>query len=422
MGTHPIFESDFDCLTELSCKEAMAEIFLSDDLTDSDRFEELESIREKLIAAGADVNPIEGKNLGESVANVMVPQNFAPLWNEKVSEDDVIKVTKQSSIFIGLLMDFQSPGEIEDCNKITKSFCEAMLEGEKAGRGKVVCRVLYDMFKMAFPVKSKAMYLIYCTWLQCASKKNSIYLLELESKKIERFLEKWVKDWEISDVEIRSLRREYQACLHRLGRYQNAASAMEDLLNSYSDADITGAEAKSDAKLCILQSILTEGEYRFDHLREIDAIQALKGSPIFHLLEVFITGDLEGFEKFMEGSDLSEIALSEEKISILRRKMRLLTLVGLCKANPDTTYKAIQDKLDLDEDGVEDLAVRAFQLKLLRGRLDQGNERLSTTYSIQREFTRAQWEDLADKLSVWQNNLENVRLSIEEVQNVELAA
>jgi len=28
---------------------------------------------------------------------------------------------------------------------------------------------------------------------------------------------------------------------------------MEDLLNSYSDADITGAEAISDAKLCILQ-------------------------------------------------------------------------------------------------------------------------------------------------------------------------
>lgn len=39
----------------------------------------------------------------------------------------------------------------------------------------------------------------------------------------------------------------------RLGRYQNSASAMEDLLNSYSDADITGAEAKSDAKLCIIQ-------------------------------------------------------------------------------------------------------------------------------------------------------------------------
>lgn len=90
-----------------------------------------------------------------------------------------------------------------------------MLEGERAGRGNVVCRVLYDMFKMAFPVKSKAIYLIYCTWLQCASKKNSTYLLELEGSKVERFVEKLVKDWEISDVEIRSLRREYQACLHR---------------------------------------------------------------------------------------------------------------------------------------------------------------------------------------------------------------
>ncbi|CAG5087174.1 Oidioi.mRNA.OKI2018_I69.PAR.g11474.t1.cds [Oikopleura dioica] len=400
----------------------MAEIFLSDDLNDSDRFEELESIREKLIAAGADVNPIEGKNLGASVASVFVPKNFAPLWAEKVSENDVLQVTKQSSIFIGLLMDFQSPGEIEDCNKITKSFCDAMLEGEKAGRGKIVCRILYDMFKMAFPVKSKAMYLIYCTWLQCASRKNSIYLLELEGSKIERFLEKWAKDWNITELEIRVLRREYQACLHRLGRYQNAASAMEDLLNSYSDADITGEEARADARLCILQSICTEGEYRFDHLREIDAIQAHKGTSVYEFLEIFITGDLAAFEKFVEGSDISEFALDEEKLNTLRRKMRLLTLVGLCKSNPDTTYKAIQDKLGLDEDGVEDLAVRAFQLKLLRGRLDQGNERLSTTYSIQREFGRAEWEDLAEKLSSWQNNLENVRLSIEEVQNLELAA
>lgn len=47
---------------------------------DGCRFEELESIREKLIAAGADVNPIEGKNLGASVASVFVPKNFAPLW------------------------------------------------------------------------------------------------------------------------------------------------------------------------------------------------------------------------------------------------------------------------------------------------------------------------------------------------------
>ena len=41
----------------------------------------------------------------------------------------------------------------------------------------------------------------------------------------------------------------------------------------------------------------------------------------------------------MEGSDLSEFVLDQEKLDTLQRKMRLLTLVGLCKANPDTTYK-----------------------------------------------------------------------------------
>lgn len=401
----------------------MAEIFLSDDLSDGDRFEELESIREKLISAGAEINPIEtSKNLSGSVAAVLTPQNLAPLWGEKVTDNDVYQVSKQGSIFIGLLMDFQSPGEIEDCNKITASFCEAMIEGEKAGRGKIVCRILYDMFKMAFPAKSKALYLIYCGWLQCASKKNSLYLLELNSVKLDRMVEKWEKDWNISASEIRHLRREYQAGLQRIGHYQEAASAMEELLNSYEDADITSEEARSDAERCILQAILTENEFRFDHLREIDAVQAIKGSPVFRLLELFIIGDLDDFDKFVAESDTAALGLTDVKLSSMREKMRLLTLVELCSNNPETTYKSIEDKLALDEEGVEDLVVRAFQLKLLRGRLDQGNERLATTYSVLREFGRDQWENLSEKLSVWQNNLEHVRLSIEEVQNLELAA
>ena len=50
----------------------------------------------------------------------------------------------------------------------------------------------------------------------------------------------------------------------RLGRYQNSASAMEDLLNSYSDADITGAEAKGDAQLCIIQ-VFIYGQPKIDN-------------------------------------------------------------------------------------------------------------------------------------------------------------
>ena len=130
--------------------------------------------------------------------------------------------------------------------------------------------------------------------------------------------------------------------------------------------------------------------------------------------------------------------------------------------------------MQLDEEGVEDLVVQAFQLKLLRGRLDQGNERIATTYAITRQFGEQEWIDLKEKvrlvricifvnipqkfskihfsgttktreknlrcrvdrkktclflllqiifqLDIWQSNLESVRVSIDEVAGIDLLA
>ena len=62
-------------------------------------------------------------------------------------------------------------------------------------------------------------------------------------------------------------------------------------------------------------------------------------------------------------------------------------------------FRTVEAKLNLDEEDCEDLAVKAFQLKLLRGRLDQGNERISTTYAIKREFGPEDWKNLKNKVS-----------------------
>ena len=50
----------------------MTEIFLTDELIDQDKLEELDLIRQKLISHGAEINPIESsKNLAESFMSVM---------------------------------------------------------------------------------------------------------------------------------------------------------------------------------------------------------------------------------------------------------------------------------------------------------------------------------------------------------------
>jgi len=399
----------------------MTEIFLTDELTEGDKLEELDSIREKLISYGAEINPIESSNnLATSFMDVMGKASV--LWEAKISDSDVFVLLKQASIFIGMIMDFQSPSEIEECNVVTQQFCSLMEEGEKGGRGKVVTRILYDMFRMVFPLKSKAKYFIYCGWLNCVSKKNSTYLLDLEKRKLDRFIEKWEKDWTITPVEERNLRRAFQFALQRLERFEDATNAMETLLGLYTTEDLSCEDAVKDGHNCILQAITTENQYRFDHLRELDVISALQGHHVYRLLDIFISGDLDDFENFLVQEDPSTVGINEANLGILRQKMRLLTLIVLALADPDVSYKTIQDKLDLDEEGVEDLVVRAFQLKLLRGRLDQGNERIASTYAITRDFGQDQWVSLKDKLDLWQTNLEQVRVSIEEVHNLEVKA
>jgi len=112
------------------------------------------------------------------------------------------------------------------------------------------------------------------------------------------------------------------------------------------------------------------------------------------------------------------MGFTEADIGVLDEKMKLLTLVALAEQSPDVLYRTVEEKLSLDEEACEDLAVKAFQLKLLRGRLDQGNERITTTYAIKRDFTEGDWLDLKNKLDLWQQNLEQVKENIKEVEEL----
>lgn len=64
-------------------------------------------------------------------------------------------------------------------------------------------------------------------------------------------IEKWDKDWTITDVDVRHLRRSYQLALHRLERFEQAATAMEVLLMSH--PEVGSDEAAKDAQTCIVQ-------------------------------------------------------------------------------------------------------------------------------------------------------------------------
>lgn len=389
----------------------MAEILVSDELTNADRIGELETIRDLLNNAGADAGPIENiVPLGPTVLNLI--KHIPILWNQNVTDVEAYEVLRKSSIFLGFLVDYKTEDEIAECSVMVEEFVKLMIEGERAGRGKIVTRVLYDMFEMFFPIKSKAKFIIFCGWLNCVSKENSRYLLPMDKNKINQILKKY-GDVEGSDE--RRILRAYQCALQRLERFDEATDAMYDLLKSHPDP--SSEEAQNDGKTSIIQAVTTKNQFRFDHLLNIPAIESLCDSPIYRLLKIFINGDLDDFESFITEHTLATLGI-EEHLEKLREKMRLLTFVELASKNRDVEYKVICSKLGLEGEEVEELVVRSFQLKLVRGRLDEGNERVATTYSITREFGEGEWVDLKNKLEMWRQNMDKVQKSVEEVEHL----
>ena len=83
----------------------------------------------------------------------------------------------------------------------------------------------------------------------------------------------------------------------------------------------------------------TPSQFRFDHLKEIDAVVNLADTEFGQLLDIFIGGTVEEFNKFKEGSKLSELGFTEDQIKILEEKMKLLTLVALACQTPDVLYR-----------------------------------------------------------------------------------
>ena len=120
------------------------------------------------------------------------------------------------------------------------------------------------------------------------SKKNSTYLLELEKRKVDRFVEKWEKEWGLSKSEEIELRRAYQIALQRLERFDEAASAMEDLLNLYSNEELKSTKAVEDGRRCILQVRL----YFFTFVNRTCSQRCLYFGGVF--TGVSITSELQG--------------------------------------------------------------------------------------------------------------------------------
>lgn len=130
--------------------------------------------------------------------------------------------------------------------------------------------------------------------------------------------------------------------------------------------------------------------FAFEDLLQYKSLQQLKGSPEFELLNIFLNGNLQEYNRFAaEHQDLLANFDVERNVT----KMRLLSLASLGSENlaRELTYSEIATALEIADTEVEMWVIDVIRAGLVEAKLDQLNKTVIVYRSIYRVFGKEQW-------------------------------
>lgn len=171
-------------------------------------------------------------------------------------------------------------------------------------------------------------------------------------------------------------------------------------LGTFKEGD---AEASGLAKDIVRRTIAMENYFAFEDLLQYNAIQQLKGTEEYELLDIFLNGTLASYQSFAE----KHASLTTDADT---RKMRLLSLASLGSENlsRELSYAEIAKNLQIPEEEVEMWVIDVIRAGLVEAKLDQLNKTVIVHRSIYRVFGKEQWKNLSTCLNAWKDNLNEI--------------
>lgn len=122
------------------------------------------------------------------------------------------------------------------------------------------------------------------------------------------------------------------------------------------------------------------------------------------MLLAFNAGDIKTYERLFADASTSNPTLAAKR-DFLNQKVRIMTLmeIVLSRSSSERTlsFAQVAQALDCKESQVEMLVMKAFSLKLLRGKIDQVNENARFTWVQPRVLDMNQVARLRDRLDAW---------------------
>nr|GAT57585.1 predicted protein [Mycena chlorophos] len=184
------------------------------------------------------------------------------------------------------------------------------------------------------------------------------------------------------------------------------------------ETDMSPEDRLSRAHDLAISAFLGDTIYNFGELLMHPILDSLNGTPhewIKRLLFTFNEGNIGKFESLAPLFPKEPILQSN--YAFLRQKICLMALIESVfkRAANDRTMSfqtiATETRLPLDE--VEHLVMKALSLKLIRGSLDQVDQKAQITWVQPRVLSREQIGTLAKTLGEWVDKLNKVEQRIE---------
>ncbi|KAF8587736.1 hypothetical protein K439DRAFT_1407285 [Ramaria rubella] len=183
--------------------------------------------------------------------------------------------------------------------------------------------------------------------------------------------------------------------------------------------DLTPEDRLQRAHDLGISAFLGDTIYNFGELLMHPILDSLDNTPhewIKKLLFTFNEGNIGKFESLAPLFPKEPIL--QENYAFLRQKICLMALIESVFKRPadDRTmgFQEIAHETRLPVDEVEHLVMKALSLKLIRGSLDQVDEKAQITWVQPRVLSRPQIDQLADRLTAWCNKLNKVELFVSQ--------
>ncbi|XP_005107749.1 26S proteasome non-ATPase regulatory subunit 13 [Aplysia californica] len=182
--------------------------------------------------------------------------------------------------------------------------------------------------------------------------------------------------------------------------------------------DMPTAEQAERAFNIGLAAVVGEGVYNFGELLAHDILAALNGTErewLVQLLYAFNSGDIDRFnalkDKWAQQPDLKAAEL------VMRNKINLLCLMEMTFQRPATdrqlTFENIAKTAKINKNDVELLVMKALSLDLVRGSIDEIEQKCHMTWVQPRVLDRKQIASMQGRLNLLTNDISQMETLLE---------